>query len=350
MATPITIFKNNQKLREESNIQLAATFFSDLLNLNKSKCFNAIERGYTYNIPFFDQEDEYRFIAPKDIALKRRIELEERDHHNARRIWLIPANPNEYDLESAFGRYDFLHWRRSFNYENGDILFIYLSGHIQKVRYKVEVIEGVVRSSDVSYDRTFRKGEVQFEDSKELDWSRIRLLDEVDNDLLSLEYLRENGLKGNVQGSMKLIGELKDYITSFFDKDLTAGYYADEVPELLEEGKRKIVSVNTYERNPLARKRCMEYYGVSCQVCQINFEKIYGEVGRDFIHVHHIKPLHEIGRNYVVDPINDLRPVCPNCHAMLHRKERGIYLTIEQLQNRLLIETEELKLHHFKED
>lgn len=335
MATPITIFKNNQKLREESNIQLAATFFSDLLNLNKSKCFNTIERGYTYNIPFFHQEDEYRFVAPKDIALKRRIELEERDHHNARRIWLIPANPNEYDLESAFGRYDFLHWRRSFNYENGDILFIYLSGHIQKVRYKVEVIEGVVRSSDVSYDRTFRKGEVQFEDSKELDWSRIRLLDEVDNDLLSLEYLRENGLKGNVQGSMKLIGELKDYITLFFDKDLTAGYYADEVPELLEEGKRKIVSVNTYERNPLARKRCMEYYGVSCQVCQINFEKKYGEVGRDFIHVHHIKPLHEIGRNYVVDPINDLRPVCPNCHAMLHRKEDGEYLTIEQLKNRI---------------
>ncbi|ACQ71047.1 MULTISPECIES: HNH endonuclease [unclassified Exiguobacterium] len=335
MATPITIFKNNQRLREESNIQLAATFFSDLLNLNKSKCFNAIERGYTYNIPFFDQEDEYRFIAPKDIALKRRIELEERDHHNARRIWLIPANPNEYDLESAFGRYDFLHWRRSFNYENGDILFIYLSGYIQKVRYKVEVIEGVVRSSDVNYDLTFRKSEDQFEDSKELDWSRIRLIDEVDTDLLSLEYLREYGLKGNIQGSMKLMGELKDYITSFFDKDLTAEYYADEVAESLEEGKRKVVTVNTYERNPLARKRCMEYYGVSCQVCQINFEKIYGEVGRDFIHVHHIKPLHEIGQNYVVDPITDLRPVCPNCHAMLHRKEGGEYLTIEQLKNRI---------------
>ncbi|WP_241764617.1 hypothetical protein [Exiguobacterium chiriqhucha] len=54
MATPITIFKNDQKLSEESNIQLAATFFSDLLNMNKSKCFNAIERGYTYDIPFFD--------------------------------------------------------------------------------------------------------------------------------------------------------------------------------------------------------------------------------------------------------------------------------------------------------
>nr|WP_251129572.1 MULTISPECIES: HNH endonuclease [unclassified Exiguobacterium] len=79
----------------------------------------------------------------------------------------------------------------------------------------------------------------------------------------------------------------------------------------------------------------MEYYGVSCQVCQIDFEQIYGEVGRDFIHVHHIKPLHDIGQNYVVDPITDLRPVCPNCHAMLHRKEGGEYLTIEQLKNRI---------------
>jgi 5-methylcytosine-specific restriction protein A len=42
-------------------------------------------------------------------------------------------------------------------------------------------------------------------------------------------------------------------------------------------------------------------------------------LGEGFIHVHHLKPLAQIGEQYELDPINDLRPVCPNCHAMLHR-------------------------------
>lgn len=91
-----------------------------------------------------------------------------------------------------------------------------------------------------------------------------------------------------------------------------------------------------YERNPIARKKCIEHYGVQCQVCEINFENTYGEVGKDFIHVPHIVPLHEIQQGYEVDPIRDLIPVCPNCHAMLHRKENDDYLSIEQLRERIL--------------
>ncbi|UXH46436.1 HNH endonuclease [Rossellomorea vietnamensis] len=85
------------------------------------------------------------------------------------------------------------------------------------------------------------------------------------------------------------------------------------------------INVNVYERNPHGRKKCMEYYGVECQICELNLEDMYGEVGRDFIHVHHIVPLHEIQKDYKVDPIKDLIPVCPNCHAMLDRKENGLY-------------------------
>jgi len=146
----------------------------------------------------------------------------------------------------------------------------------------------------------------------------------------------KKNMKGNIQGAMKLSGELRDYIMSFFEHNLTEGYYPDEVRGKLEEGKRKTVSVNVYERNPIARKQCMDYYGVQCQVCEMNFENTYGEVEKDFIHVHHIIPLHEIQQDYIVDPIKDLIPVCPNCHAMLHRKEIGAYLSIEQLRERIL--------------
>ncbi|MCE4048971.1 HNH endonuclease [Bacillus sp. Au-Bac7] len=152
---------------------------------------------------------------------------------------------------------------------------------------------------------------------------------------MSLHQLRDHGLKGNIQGSMKITGELRDYIMPCFKGSLTTSTFPDEVSEVLEEGKRKSVTVNVYERNPIARKKCLEHYGVNCQICEVNFEQVYGEVGRDFIHVHHIKPLYEINNEYVVDPVKDLIPVCPNCHAMLHRKENGDYLTGEQLQSRI---------------
>ncbi|RBP00184.1 5-methylcytosine-specific restriction protein A [Rossellomorea aquimaris] len=336
MPTPITISKNNQLLYKATNIQEAAEYLATHLNIKKSKCYDPIERGYVYNIPYQFEGDEYRFKAPPEIAANRRQELEERDHKNARRIWLVPANPNEYDLERAFSHFSTLDWKRSFNYENGDILFFYVSGSVRKIRYKVEVIEGLVQTYDTIYDQSFWVDQEKYDQSIGGDKTRVRLVDVVDTDDLSLYQLREHGLKGNIQGSMKLTGELRDYIMSFFQKDLSAEVYPDEVPEMWE-GKRRTITVNSYERNPLARKRCMDHYGAECQVCKMDFEDTYGEVGRDFIHVHHITPLHEIQKGYKVDPIEDLIPVCPNCHAMLHRKEDGVYLTVVELKERLKI-------------
>ncbi|MDC0706247.1 HNH endonuclease [Priestia sp. AB] len=336
MDFPITIIRNDNLLFEAINIQQAAMMLAEALNITTPKCNDLIERGYVYNIPYYVKEDEYRFIAPKEVADKRRKELEENNHNNARRIWLVPANPNEYDLESAFSRYETLDWKRSYNYEKGDILFMYVSGNIKKIRYKVEVTEGLVRTNKVTYDKAFWMDDEKFKQSKEWKYMRFRFVDEVDTTELSLKKLREHGLKGNIQGAMKLTGDLRNYIMSFFKQDLTEGYYPDEVSQTLEEGKRKTVTVNVYERNPIARKRCIEYYGVQCQACEVDFENKYGEVGKDFIHVHHIKPLHEIQQGYIVDPIKDLIPVCPNCHAMLHRQENGRYLSIDQLKNRIL--------------
>jgi 5-methylcytosine-specific restriction protein A len=87
------------------------------------------------------------------------------------------------------------------------------------------------------------------------------------------------------------------------------------------EGARKQVRVNAYERNARARSACLKHYGYRCAVCGLLFEERYGELGKDFIHVHHLKPLALSDGTYQLDPIEDLRPVCPNCHAMLHHQE-----------------------------
>lgn len=96
---------------------------------------------------------------------------------------------------------------------------------------------------------------------------------------------------------------------------------AEEVPDTdsLFEGAVREIFVNAYERNPVAREKCIAHYGPICKVCEFDFEAVYGELGKGFIHVHHLRDLATIRTRYKVDPIADLRPVCANCHAMLHR-------------------------------
>lgn len=104
---------------------------------------------------------------------------------------------------------------------------------------------------------------------------------------------------------------------------------ADKLINIIKEGSKREYIVNVYERSPDARKKCIDKYGYKCVVCNFDFEKTYGELGKSFIHIHHITPLAEIKEEYYVDPEKDLRPICPNCHAMLHRKTP--VLKIEEL-------------------
>ncbi len=97
--------------------------------------------------------------------------------------------------------------------------------------------------------------------------------------------------------------------------------FPEKMPEGLTyvEGAVQTVVVNTYERDSQARAKCLAKHGYNCSVCGMNFKEVYGEIGEGFIHVHHKKPLAAIRQEYELDPVKDLAPVCPNCHAMLHR-------------------------------
>jgi 5-methylcytosine-specific restriction protein A len=104
-------------------------------------------------------------------------------------------------------------------------------------------------------------------------------------------------------------------------------------PEYYFEGASKKVSVNVYERNAEARAKCIKHYGYACAVCSFNFKIFYGAIGENYIHVHHIIPLSEIKQEYQLDPVKDLIPVCPNCHAIIHKTQPA--LTVEQLKRHL---------------
>lgn len=100
--------------------------------------------------------------------------------------------------------------------------------------------------------------------------------------------------------------------------------------EVFVEGAARQITVNAYERSTEARSRCIAFHGTRCSVCEFDFGASYGEMLEGFIHVHHLRPLSEIGGEYEVDPIEDLCPVCPNCHAVIH--SRKPLLTIDEVK------------------
>ncbi|MDY3530176.1 HNH endonuclease [Riemerella anatipestifer] len=132
------------------------------------------------------------------------------------------------------------------------------------------------------------------------------------------------------------IWKLKDELKEALEELNLTGeqHFAEEIPssvkEILFEGAKKTITVNAYERNSRARYLCIKHYGTHCQVCNFDFEKTYGDIGKDFIHVHHLTKVSDIKEKYEVNPIEDLIPVCPNCHAMLHRQEPPF--TVEELK------------------
>ena len=86
------------------------------------------------------------------------------------------------------------------------------------------------------------------------------------------------------------------------------------------EGAVMQVLVNRYERDSRNRSAAIAIHGWNCNACGFNFESNYGEIGAGFVEVHHKIPLASLGAEYVVSPLEDLVPLCSNCHSMVHRR------------------------------
>lgn len=117
--------------------------------------------------------------------------------------------------------------------------------------------------------------------------------------------------KGTYSAAIKLFNRYMietEEITHFFETDFQ-----------YDEGNLKDVNSLRYERDSKARKACIKLKGHDCSVCEMNFKEEYGQIGESYIHVHHQKPLHSYDGRDHTSVIDDLYPLCPNCHAMIHR-------------------------------
>lgn len=112
-------------------------------------------------------------------------------------------------------------------------------------------------------------------------------------------------------------------LTEFYDerhpKELGMRQEGEEViPGDAPEGAVLERRVNRYERDPKLREEAIRIHGVNCFGCGINIKETYG-LAKDFIHIHHVKPLSTV-RGGRVSSEKDLKPLCPNCHAVVHLK------------------------------
>jgi len=119
---------------------------------------------------------------------------------------------------------------------------------------------------------------------------------------------------------------------------------ADEIDPIYE-GAVKRISVNARVRSNTARQKCKLHYGCKCAVCGIILSEIYGEIAQGHIHFHHLRQLSEINSEYQVNPIVDLRPVCPTCHFIIHLRKPQHY-SIEEVQE--LIKSQQERLTHLQ--
>ena len=98
-----------------------------------------------------------------------------------------------------------------------------------------------------------------------------------------------------------------------------------------KEGAVRRIWIDARERDPAVRNACLEAHGKSCAVCGMTFAEEYGDQAAEIIHVHHLNPLSQTSGERPVDPKTELRPVCPNCHAVIHQAEERM-LSIDDVK------------------
>lgn len=254
----------------------------------------------------------------------------------ARKVFILTWNPSRTEIsEESLKEYAMAteqgdklgEWRwstggRSSGIDIDDIVFLFRQGPNER-----GIIASGVATSEVYEDKHWEdlRKKANYID---IDWTKWL----VSDDRLPIEKIDQgtpNTQWNSMQGSgTKLEMPDAEFLIKTWEKWLEkigstalgdVSIPGDESIKGYSEGALKTVKVNRYERSSAARKKCIDEYGAKCACCNIDFSKEYGKIGKGFIHVHHIDPISSAKKNYKLDPIKDLIPVCPNCHAMLHK-------------------------------
>ena len=125
--------------------------------------------------------------------------------------WILPANPNNYDVDAAFRKLKIIEWHQSRSLKNiklGDFAYVYESSPVKAIRWKCRVVIVNAKNSEID-DRCFwRTGKIV-----DAPFIWLEGLREYDvGDAFSYDSLCKNGLKSTVRSPMKVTGDLLNYL------------------------------------------------------------------------------------------------------------------------------------------
>ena len=144
--------------------------------------------------------------------------------------WIIPCNPEYYDIFSAFEKLNSVDWRQSTkSIVSGDNVYIYVGKPVQAIAYRCRVMEAMIPSSRADFsDAEFEKG-----DSLEpyAQYMRLKPERKIPLNALTFDIMRKAGLRGNIQGPRLLPDELKSLFDVFSHNKSEYG----EIHELMQE-------------------------------------------------------------------------------------------------------------------
>lgn len=242
--------------------------------------------------------------------------------------WILPWNKEVFNLPQCLKDFGFVEWRKRNNLVVGDIVFIYCSTPLKQIKYMMKVSKINIPRNETVNDKYLFGYEYNLKPTDF--YARFEPIAETsdNNSKLSLHSLRALGITSNIQGGIKVPDNILQFLLDCFD------VVFDDLSQTFLEGSAYNHSVTSYERNQQAREACISHFGCTCQICGINFESVYGEIGKSFIHVHHVDFISSFdGVEHKINPCDELIPICPNCHAMLHRKLNGKYLSPTELKS-----------------
>ncbi len=254
-------------------------------------------------------------------------------------IWLISANGSVYDHYSSFMKNGYIDWHQTAKYNIGDTVYIYCTNPVQMIRYKTVVTAVNMTFSGITDDREFWKNIEQYEKAKKDKYCRLVLTNEIYDEGLSLSFLLQNGLSRAPQGPQRVPDRLNEYIAKIFNEN--ENVLLENTTNEYGEGKRQLKQHIVRERNPLlvqaAKKKFKQAHNgkLFCEICGFDFFLTYGDIGEDYIEVHHKKPLSKMEEGGTTK-LEDVAVVCSNCHRMIHRKKP--WLTVEQIKTLLKVE------------
>lgn len=227
----------------------------------------------------------------------------------------IISKPVDFIKNKGFSIISTVRWLNldselKFDHFAGDIMEDIMKNHLDKVGIMIDSLKLMVQENEALNLSADIGGIPISEVSGEFDLTKLNIKIESNN----LDLSNHPAEKYIVEHQKIILG----LILLLFDLEEVVPGENRDIEGMPEGGKIK-VEINKYERNRINRQTCLNYHGYNCKVCGFNFESYYGNIGVNYIHVHHLKPVSSIGADYKINPLRDLVPICPNCHSMIHR-------------------------------